>query len=479
MDTIFFVKQFHLWPFVGFFYSWRGFYPTYTTTIDSNGVTLERNGKKLHTFQPSEIEACAMSETWFGLGSLKMAVSYKNDNYEKEKRGDQWYFFRNEFSYIKKNDKEKFINALKDVDAKCFNCNSVSLRNDMLWMSNEYIIEYDGNSEIAYWALSMPEIKYYYSQNSIIPFKKPVLITGADHALRIKKLSSSDVETLKQHVINNGAKLGEISNKAFHDAWYLSVLFSPKLWFTHVSVGLGDEGITYSQKTFKTNDNIFLPYNKVNFAISNKKWYWFFTRRLIIFGEQNIIPKRRLYSADAKRIVEELREKGVSEFEGDSFSESFHTSGLGLLLSVVTVGIWHFIVMLFSKKRQSIMVGEKRMAWTGKVWIINFDNYSREMSKDNLQFYAGEVSDVRAVCYRKKHWYHLWGCLYIWVHPSNIRVLAYEADQSSQDYDLNMGKIFSWTASSICNALNNAGFEEDSERKKFYKSWIRHLENKE
>lgn len=478
MEKTFSTQHFHLWPFVGFFSSWRGFCPTYTTIIGSDSIVLMCNGKKIHSFQPSEIEACTMDKTWFGFGSIRIALSYKNSNYEKEKRGDQWYFFRNEFSYVKEEDKSILINAIKETEAKCFNSKSVSLRNDTIWMSNEYIIEYDGKAEVGFWALSMPEIKYYYSQNSIIPFMKPVLVTGADHALRIKDLNNTDVDALKQHVINNGAKLGEISNKTFKEAWYLSVLFSPKLWFNHVSVGLGDEGITFSQKTFKTNDNLFLPYDKVNFAISNKKWYWFFTRRLIIFGEQNIIPKRRLYAGDAKRVVKELREKGISEFEGDSFSESYHTSGLGVLLSIVTIGIWHFIVMLFSKKRQSIMVGEKLMAWTGKVWLINFDSYSREMSKNKLQFYAGEASDVRAVCYRKKHWYHLWGRLYIWVHPSNIRVLAYEADQSSQDYDLDMGKIFSWTASSISNALKSAGFEENSETKKFYKTWIRHLENK-
>ena len=477
MGTVYSTKQFHLWPFVGFF-RWRGFYPTYAVTVDNDSVILERDGNKIHSFQSSEIEACTLSKTWFGLGKLKMALFYKSSNYEKDKRGDQWYFFINEFTYVNKEDKDKLISAFKRAEVKCFNSKSVSLRDDMLRMSNEYIVEYDGDSKDSFWALSIPEIKYYYTQNSIIPFRKPILITGADHSLRIKKLSHYDVEALKQHLIDNGARLGEISNKTFHDAWYLSVLFNPKQWFTHVSVGMGDEGITYSQKTFKTNDNIFLPYDKVNFAISKKKWFWFFTRRLIIFGEQNIIPKRRLYAGDAKRIVEELREKGVSEFEGESFSESYHTSGWGVLLSILTIGIWHILVMLFSKKRKAIMVGEKKLAWDGKVWVINFDNYCREKPKNKLHFYAGNVSDVRAVCYRKKHWYHLWGHLYIWVHPSNIRAIAYEASQYEQDYDLEMGKIFSGTYNRILSALENAGFEEDSELNNIYKKWIRHLEAK-
>ena len=150
METYFSTKQFHLWPFEGFLSSWRGFYPTYTTVVSNDGVMLERNGKILHSFQPSEIEACTMKKTWFGFGSLKIGFSYKYSNYEKEKRGDHWYFFHNEFSYVKKTDKGILIHALKGIEAKCFNGNSVSLINDTLWMSNEYIIEYDGKSECAF-----------------------------------------------------------------------------------------------------------------------------------------------------------------------------------------------------------------------------------------------------------------------------------------------------------------------------------------
>ena len=78
-----------------------------------------------------------------------------------------------------------------------------------------------------------------------------------------------------------------------------------------------------------------------------------------------------------------------------------------------------------------------------------------------------------AVVYVKEKWYHLWGYLCIWAHPSNIRAFAEEARQSSTDYDLKMGKVWSWQASSIRSAIASAGFSEDSDDQKFYKKWAK------
>lgn len=284
------------------------------------------------------------------------------------------------------------------------------------------------------------------------------------------------MDALRQHIISNGAKLGEISNATFKDAKYFSWLINPKLWFTHVKFGLDDEGITYSQKTFKTNEQVFLPYEKINCVISNGKWYWFFTRNLVFYGEQNIVPQKKLWASDAKRIVNELKEKGVSEFEGESFTASYHSNALGIILNIVTIGIWHLIVMIFSRKRQSIIIGEKMISYTGDIWLLDLDKFRRYKAEGIRKFFTGSVTDVKAVCYRKKHWYHFWGKVYVWVHPTNIRGLAYEASQGVQDYDLELGKVFLWTAKAIRKTLKNAGFEEDSKTAKIYKEFISILE---
>ena len=284
---------------------------------------------------------------------------------------------------------------------------------------------------------------------------------------------ASDVAKLKQHIINNGAKLGEISNKTFNHTFSLNVLWSPSLWFTSSSVGLGDKGVTLSQKTFKTSDNIFLPYEKVYFAASAKKWYQF-SSKLFIFGEQNIVPLRRFKTDDAKRIVEELRERGVGKVEGASFSESYHSSAFGVIFSVLTLGIWHLITVLFSKERNTLVVGEDKFVWNGNIWLMNLEKNERVKNKDNQKFLAGNIQGIKDVYFYKKKWYHLWGTLFIWTHPDNIRTLAYEGSQDSQDYDIEMGKIYSCTAKNILKALEEGGFQKDSSLRKLYKKWVKH-----
>ena len=92
-----------------------------------------------------------------------------------------------------------------------------------------------------------------------------------------------------------------------------------------------------------------------------------------------------------------------------------------------------------------------------------------------MKFFAGKADDIKDIYFYKKHWYHFWGYIFIWVRPSNIRSLAYEADQMTQDYDLEMGKIYSSTASKIKSLFKENGYIQNSERHKSYKKWIKHF----
>ena len=464
-------KQFHLWPFYGSF-KWMGFSPEHSISVSQDEISLKINGKEIHKVSPAEIEAAHFFSTWFGMGKTKLGLSSKQGSYEKEKRGDRWYFLSNDFGYVGEDSRDALISAFKEAHVKCFDDTSVSLRDGKLWIGKDYVVEYDKDNAVAYWALEVPEIKYFYTENSWMPWKKPVLVTGSDHPMRIGKLNSTDVENLKQHIIKNGAKLGDISKTNFTHAFSPSVIFHPSLWFTSSQIGLGDEGVSFIQKTFKTNENLFLPYEKINFALSTGSWYNM-TRKIYIYGEQNITPKRRFGSSDAKRIVNELREKGIGQLEGEEFSESYHSSWLGVLLSIITIGIWHIIAVLFSKKRKSITIGEEKFVWNGEVWILDPEKFKREKPKDMKKFFVGDISDILHTYYYKKHWWHLWGYLFIWTRPKNIRVLAYEADQNSADYDLQMGKVYSGTASKIVNLFKESGFNETDEGRKWYKKWVK------
>ena len=177
METkIFTTKQFHLWPFYNWF-TWRGFLPTYSITVENEGIAFTINNNLIEKYTAEEVEACLFNSTWFGLGKTKIGFS-KKYNCDKEKRGDHWYFFHNDYCYLDPMQVSEAINAFKEIDTKCFNDQSISLRDGKLWMTGDYIIEYDGNDKIAFWALSIPHIKYYYTQKSWNPFSNSILVRG-------------------------------------------------------------------------------------------------------------------------------------------------------------------------------------------------------------------------------------------------------------------------------------------------------------
>lgn len=451
-------RQFHLWPFYGFL-KWMGFFPEHSIIVNENAITLQINGKEIRTLSPEGIEAAHFFSTWYGLGKTKLGLSSKQGKYEKEKRGDCWYFLTNYFGYVSPNDQDALIDSFKEAHVKCFNETSISLRGGSLWMGRDYVVEYYNNKAKGYWALAIPELKYFYTEKSLKPWKKPILVTGSDHPMRIANLNGADVDNLKLHIINSGAKFGDINDSAFSHAFSPSIIFHPSLWFTSSTIGLGDEGVSFTQKTFKTNDNIFLPYEKIYYAISPASWYNM-TRKIYIYGEQNIIPKRRFSSSDAVRIINELREKGIGQIEGEEFSASHHSSWIGILLSIVTLGIWHIFVVFFFKKPKSITIGEEKFVWHGKYMLLDGNNLKCKKPVGMEDFVVGNISDIEHTNYHKKHWWHLWGSLLIRTRLTNIRSAAYEAAQfTATSYELQMAKIYFWRASKIISSIED-GLDE-------------------
>ena len=159
-------SQFVVWPFLNG--KWIGFMPTFTIEVSNEGVTFIVNEKNMIKFTSEEVESAQFNDTWFGLGGTKLCFSRKSNNYE-DTRGDHWCMFKNDYCYIDSSNEAEAIQAFKAIGIKCFNEKSVSLKNNSLWMSCDYISEYNGKYESYSEALSIPDIKYYYSKKGKIP----------------------------------------------------------------------------------------------------------------------------------------------------------------------------------------------------------------------------------------------------------------------------------------------------------------------
>lgn len=494
-------KTFHWWPF-SFFdrhypMFWRGFVEqdNITLTDDKITVSFSKDCKGEFSLPIKDLEYCINEKkifSWrlprFCMGNTRVSIGigeedrcWKGGNVSY----DRFYIDFDEFS--------AFIDALEAKKPICFSEESEMIKTrarwyridkllsgnrNTLWMNDKHIIS---SERISWgWCVRTKEIKYFFTRGVI----HNNLYVGSEKNIRISNVTNEDVKTARKYIKLHGGNIADDTAENYHDSWTPKVIFSPSLWFTHSSIGFTDNGVVYHQKTFKTNDDIFLPYDKINMAIYESKWYWLFTNYFSIYGEQNIIPVKRF----SKKAVDEIRNKleaaGVKKIEGKAYAPSYHTSWFGILLSIVTLSLYHWLVVATKifQKRNTLILGEDRIAWNGRIYgFTKFrDGYHREILK-NLSTLVLEGKDIKDVVYIKKHWYNIWGHLFILAHPFNIRWWNDEAgdNQRSVDYDLEITKIWSWNVRKITSYIKEKGFTSaDKEDHRYYKKWCKHYMKK-
>lgn len=488
-------KTFHWWPFsfTDFHYPgfWRGFVEENNITITDTDIIVSYSKSKKGEFHlpVKDLEFCINEKKifserwrWFCMGNTRVSIGIGEEDNRCWKGGnvsfDRFYIDFDEF--------DDFIDILATKDPVCFSKDSEMLKTrarwyridkllsgnrNTLWMNPKHIIS---SENIKYgWCVNTKEIKYFFTRGVI--FNN--LYVGSEKNIRLSNVKNDDVRAARKFIKNHGGNIAEDTDEKYNDSWTPNVILSPSLWFTHSSIGFTDKGIVYHQKTFKTNDDIFLPYEKINMATYESKWYWFFTKKFAIYGEQNIIPTKRYSRNAVEQIKDKLEAAGIKKLEGTSYTPSYHTSWIGILLSIVTLSIYHWLVVAAKKlsSRNSLVIGDDRIAWNGTIYGFTAfkSGYKREILK-NLSTLVLEGKDVRDVVYLKKHWYHLWGHMFIWAHPENIRVLEGEASQSSVDYDLEIKKIWSWNVKKAISLLEDKGFVLEEDAHKFYKGWCKH-----
>lgn len=456
-------KTFHLNPFLK--RKGIGFISQQTISVSDTELQII-DGTYSVTIPIKELEYVVRKNRWFNLGNPEIRIGWSRDTSNPEEKN---YLTGNWF-YILKEDYERLVNAIKSADPICYRDNALIInRREVMFMNPHHVISSQKVKRYHANMLNSEDVKYVYSSG----FIRPDLYIGTDATyLKIAGVKNDDAKAALDYLSAYNENFCESAAEYLTDAFHPKVLFSPKLWFTHSKIGFTEKGILYNQKTFKTNDNIFLPYDKVNLATFQRNWLWPFCQKVEIFGEQNILPGRKYSNSAISAIRQELDKRSVGKFEGECYTPSYLSKWWGVLLSITIV--YYLLVMALKSmsKRNKLYISDASILWTGDVFAFNPDGGE---SRHKLSQSAVIVSteDVRAVAYVKKRWFHLWGYICIWAHPSNIRVGAEEASQASTDYDLTMGKVWSWQASSIKSGIERAGFTEDSDRQKFYKKWAK------
>lgn len=440
-----------------------GFISRQTIRISDSELQITE-GKYSATIPVKELEYVVRKNRWFNLGNPEINIGWSGNS------DDSAYMLSGNWFYISKEDYENLINAIKAAKPICYKEDALIIdRSQSLFMNPKHVISSKEVGRYHAWKVNAEDVKYVYSAGVL----SKNLYVGSDATLlKMKGCKDADVTAALDYLSTYNENFRETAAEYHTDAFHPSVIYTPKLWFTHSKMGFTEKGILYNQKTFKTNDNIFIPYDKVNLAIFQRNWLWPFAQKVEIFGEQNILPSRKYSNSAISAIKDELDKRSVGKFDGQCYTPSYLSRWWGVLLSVTIV--YYLVVRLLKSvsKRNKLYVSNQSVLWTGEVYAFNPEEGDgrNKLSQSSVLVRA---EDVRAVVYVKEKWYHLWGYLCIWAHPSNIRAFAEEASQSSTDYDLKMGKVWSGQASSIRSAIASAGFSEDSDRQKFYKKWAK------
>ena len=146
-------------------------------------------------------------------------------------------------------------------------------------------------------------------------FKQEVYFgSNSSSQATVKLASKEDVEFLKgliltQNDIINFSEGGDIKERKHK--FSLADIIHPSRWRTKERVILRESGILFEQKKGKKIDTIYLPYEEIN---SHSMKNNILTGKLVIYGSQNIVAKRRFSKAtisELRKIFKDLNKKTI------------------------------------------------------------------------------------------------------------------------------------------------------------------------
>lgn len=477
-EKTFSAKAFHIWPFGGGQF-WRGFIERSEIIIKSGTLEIHRRKKKW-SVPLEDLEFVIKRNRWFRMGNPLLRMGYgegdvkPNDldysNEDSESILGLSFLFK-QTAHINKNDYEEFVTCLKEENALCFRDSSVSLESsipfyaffrklngnkDSLWLNERHVI----SSSRSQYAVNTPSIKYLYSKGMLTQS----LYVGAHGGnVCLKNGDRNHYDKVQAFISKNGGNIAQETDSKYKGVWSLNMLWCIPLWFTKSSIGFTDKGIVYNQRTLKSADNIFLPYDKIRIATYQRKWYMPFTQEIGIYGEQNIEPKRRFSKNAVAAIKERLKKEGIKETEGVSYRPSVLRHWWEVLLSGTI--IYYLLAWIRSLlwKRSKIIVGEDSIVYKGRICRFTgyYDSPKKLKSLTVLVFHPAEVLDM---VYVKKKWYHLWGTVAIYVRIDNIRNQLDEASQESSEFIFGLGKMWGRKKTALRDALERIGASISNEK---------------
>lgn len=131
---------------------------------------------------------------------------------------------------------------------------------------------------------------------------------GYKEQIFMKGLKKEEIETIRKHLENHGAKLGADAE------WY-----SKGLDFcccTHEQLAVVDDGVMFRSKKGRNNESTFVEWNKINVSIFPGR---FCGRFVTLLGELDIVTTKKFPAALVNKIKEGIKTRGINVSGGNVY----------------------------------------------------------------------------------------------------------------------------------------------------------------
>ena len=173
--------------------------------------------------------------------------------------------------------------------------------------------------------------------------------------------------------------------------------YNPACWFHRDQICVTDDAVVYTRKTLFRDEMAYLPIKRIDLFIVGSGW---FTRKIQIFGEQNIVPRYSFSKALANELEELLKKHNVTTVEGDSFHSSYWhmTNWFGRAPKLILAeDRLIYYPNRISKEVQNLDKGEKIVASTCKYsQISNIRWYKPMFHPEGVLYITAIVGSIRA-----------------------------------------------------------------------------------
>lgn len=141
---------------------------------------------------------------------------------------------------------------------------------------------------------------------------------GYHRQISVKKVPVAAANEFYGWCKKRSARLNEKGEEFISSIW--PHIFNPACWFFRERIVLTPKAIIYHSKKLRKDEMVYLPYKRTQLMLMGTG---LFTRKLEIYGEQNILPRWSFCRSTVQQIHEIIASKNIESTSGRSYHSTY------------------------------------------------------------------------------------------------------------------------------------------------------------